>query len=75
MNLIAQNAGYSTKCRNDIVIGQEGIDSFNAGDGNDLSVARDGLAEAIVCGAGTDTLAGDATDTAPAGDCETISSG
>ena len=60
---------------NDLLVGDTGVDNFNAGDGNDTNLARDGLAEAILCGAGTDSLTGDPTDTAPAGDCETISSG
>ena len=34
--------------------------------------ARDGVAEAIICGAGTDSVTADAIDTAPAGDCETF---
>ena len=60
---------------NDLLVGDTGVDNFNAGDGNDTNLARDGIAEAILCGAGTDSLTGDPTDTTPAGDCETISSG
>jgi Ca2+-binding RTX toxin-like protein len=60
---------------NDILIGEAGPDSFNAGDGNDSSFSRDGIAEAITCGLGTDNLTSDPVDTAPAGDCETITPG
>jgi Ca2+-binding RTX toxin-like protein len=60
---------------NDLLVGNAGVDAFNAGDGNDTNLSRDGIAEAILCGAGTDSVTGDTTDTTPAGDCETVSSG
>jgi Ca2+-binding RTX toxin-like protein len=58
---------------NDIMIGETGVDNYNAGDGGDNVFSRDGVAEAIVCGAGTDQLTADATDLTPAGDCENVS--
>ena len=60
---------------NDLLIGEAGVDTLNSGDNNDTNLTRDGLAEAVTCGAGTDSLTGDPTDTAPANDCETISGG
>ena len=40
--------------------------------GNDSNFAKDGVLDTITCGAGTDSLTGDPIDSAPAGDCETI---
>ncbi len=57
---------------NDLLVGESGVDNFSAGDGNDTNFARDGVAEAIICGIGTDNVTADAIDTAPAGDCETF---
>ena len=57
---------------NDLLVGESGVDNFSAGDGNDSNFARDGVAEAIICGIGTDSVTADAIDTAPAGDCETF---
>jgi Ca2+-binding RTX toxin-like protein len=58
---------------NDYIIGQTGADNFNSGEGDDKNFARDGVAEPITCGPGTDSAQADATDTEPAGDCETLS--
>jgi Ca2+-binding RTX toxin-like protein len=58
---------------NDILAGDAGADAFSAGDGNDTNFARDGVAESITCGAGTDTATVDATDTNAGGQCETFS--
>jgi Ca2+-binding RTX toxin-like protein len=60
---------------NDILIGESGLDSFNAGDGNDIGVSRDGTAEAIVCGVGSDIFTADTTDTNPSGVSETFNTG
>ena len=57
---------------NDVLIGQAGVDNFSAGDGNDTNFARDGVAETISCGTGTDGVTADAIDT-PAADCENVS--
>ena len=57
---------------NDLLVGEGGVDNFSAGDGNDSNFARDGVAEAIICGIGADNVTADAIDTAPAGDCETF---
>ncbi len=57
---------------NDILVGEAGVDNFNDGDGNDSNFARDGVAEAISCGIGTDGVQADATDI-PAADCENVS--
>ena len=46
----------------DLLIGESGADNFNAGGGNDSNFARDGVAEAITCGAGTDSALVDAID-------------
>ena len=57
----------------DYIVGQGGVDNFNAGEGNDQNFARDGVAEAVTCGLGTDSALVDPIDTQPAGDCETFS--
>ena len=60
---------------NDLLVGEGGTDTLSAGDGNDNNLARDGVAEAVICGVGTDSLTSDTIDTTPANDCETVSSG
>ena len=60
---------------NDGLLGEGGADNFSAGDGDDSNFARDGVAEAIICGIGTDSVTADAIDTEPAGDCESFSTG
>jgi len=60
---------------NDLLVGEGGTDTLNSGDGDDTNLTRDGIAEAVVCGIGTDVLTGDTTDTTPAADCETVNSG
>jgi RTX calcium-binding nonapeptide repeat (4 copies) len=57
---------------NDIVDGGFGIDRLDGGDGDDLLRDADGLADAIACGTGTDTVEADTTD-AVAADCEFVS--
>lgn len=46
----------------DRLTGNGGVDTFAGGNGADALFARDGLAEAIDCGAGTDTGEGDTID-------------
>ena len=58
---------------NDFIVGQAGVDNFNAGEGNDRSFARDGVAEAVTLWAGDGQPLVDTIDTQPAGDCETFS--
>jgi uncharacterized repeat protein (TIGR01451 family) len=53
---------------NDFLGGGSGTDTFFGGTGNDRIYARDGFAETVNCGAGTDTVTADATDTLI--DCE-----
>lgn len=60
---------------NDLLMGQAGVDNFNAGDGNDVNLARDGTADSISCGPGTDSLDADAIDARPANDCESVTTG
>jgi Ca2+-binding RTX toxin-like protein len=57
---------------NDFQVGEAGTDNFSAGEGNDRSFARDGVAEPVSCGPGTDSLNADAIDTIAAGECETV---
>jgi DNA-binding beta-propeller fold protein YncE/Ca2+-binding RTX toxin-like protein len=57
----------------DFIVGQAGADNYSTGEGDDRNFSRDGVAEAITCGPGADSLTADAIDTEPAGDCETIS--
>jgi Ca2+-binding RTX toxin-like protein len=57
----------------DYLVGQVGVDTHNAGEGNDQAFSRDGVAEAVVCGPGTDSALVDPIDTQPAADCETFS--
>ena len=57
----------------DYIVGQGGTDNHNGGEGNDQVFSRDGVAEAVICGLGTDSALVDSIDTQPAGDCETFS--
>jgi Ca2+-binding RTX toxin-like protein len=59
----------------DFLVGQGGADNLNAGEGNDQAFSRDGVAEAVTCGLGTDTALVDPIDTQPAADCETFTPG
>ncbi len=56
---------------NDTLDGGPGTDSFDGGPGNDTILSRDGVAESIVCDAGTDTVTSDYSDTAGS-DCEAV---
>lgn len=55
---------------NDVIIGGSGVDTINAMGGNDNIDSRDTVNEAVNCGAGTDKIAPDQTDTLT--DCETV---
>ena len=55
---------------NDTVTGNAGVDVLHGGDGDDTIQARDGVADRIDCGAGTDTVVADAVDTVA--NCETV---
>jgi hypothetical protein len=55
---------------NDILDGRGGRDAYEAGSENDTIRARDGIAEPVDCGDGTDTAVVDTIDTVTA--CETI---
>lgn len=55
---------------NDAIDGGAGADSLSGGDGNDAIQARDSAADDVRCGAGTDTVTVDPSDTV-APDCET----
>jgi Ca2+-binding RTX toxin-like protein len=57
---------------NDFIIGQGGGDALNAGEGDDQAFSRDGVAEAVTCGPGTDSVLADPIDTQPGADCETF---
>ena len=59
----------------DFLVGQGGTDHLNAGEGDDQSFSRDGVAEAVTCGPGTDSALVDSIDTQPAADCETFTPG
>ncbi len=61
----ADNDMLAGQRRQRLLIGQAGVDNFNAGDGNDSNFARDGVAEAISCGTGTDGVTADAIDIDP----------
>ena len=57
----------------DTLVGGPGIDSMTGGAGDDDISAADGVADQITCGAGTDTVSADPTDTfAVEADCEEI---
>jgi Ca2+-binding RTX toxin-like protein len=61
---------------NDSVFDDDGTpgDVLDGGNGNDLIVSADGAADAIVCGADTDTVYKDPEDTTD-GQCETVHEG
>ena len=54
----------------DTVTGGAGIDRIDGGEGNDAIAARDGVADRIDCGGGTDTVVADAIDTVVG--CESV---
>jgi hypothetical protein len=54
---------------NDVLNGGPGLDKYFGGDGDDIIEARDGIAELIACGAGTDQARNDFTDLLA--DCDT----
>jgi Ca2+-binding RTX toxin-like protein len=58
---------------NDVLAGGFGADTLSSGAGDDRNLARDGIADTITCGAGTDSVTADTIDKEPAGDCENIS--
>ncbi len=60
---------------NDLLIGDAGADVFNSGDGDDTILARDGVAEAVVCGIGNRHPHRRPDRHHAGGDCETVSSG
>src|SRR5262245_58516574 len=55
---------------NDAMFGGGGVDTFDGGAGNDEIVSRDGKAEQVQCGDGTDTAISDDADTRSS--CETV---
>jgi Ca2+-binding RTX toxin-like protein len=55
---------------NDTVTGNAGADVLHGGDGDDTVNARDGAADRVDCGAGTDTVVADASDVV--GNCESV---
>src|SRR4051812_5527614 len=55
----------------DTLDGGDGADTLSAGAGDDSIQARDGAADRIVCGGGSDSGLADATDTMAA-DCESV---
>jgi len=54
---------------NDVLEGGGGVDRLDAGNGDDTLRSRDGAADTVNCGAGTDSIDADTTDTIAA-DCE-----
>lgn len=56
---------------NDAIDGGAGADSLTGGDGDDTIQSRDSTADDVRCGAGTDTVTVDPSDTVAA-DCETV---
>ncbi len=57
---------------NDVVDGGFGLDKLDGGEGDDLLRDADGLADAITCGPGSDTVEADTADVVAA-DCEFVS--
>ncbi len=55
----------------DTIDGGDGADVLHGDDGADVIVARDGQVDAVVCGAGDDTVSADAAD-GVAADCEHV---
>lgn len=55
---------------NDTVTGGAGSDDLRGGDDNDTINARDGMADQVDCGAGTDTVVADVVDTLTG--CESV---
>lgn len=55
---------------NDALTGGGGVDLLSGGDGNDAINARDGVADVVTCGDGSDTVVADAVDTVV--DCEAV---
>jgi hypothetical protein len=56
---------------NDQIQGGFGADTIDGGDGDDDIKVRDGIADNVTCGAGTDKVDADTLDTV-AGDCENV---
>ena len=56
---------------NDVVDGGAGTDSLDGGPGDDRLAARDGFADRVTCGEGTDQAIVDSLDEV-AGDCESV---
>ncbi len=65
----AVNNALTGGAGDDTIDGGSGADSIDGGDGADLLRARDGVADQISCGAGTDSVDADAIDVLAA-DCE-----
>jgi Ca2+-binding RTX toxin-like protein len=57
---------------NDTIDALGGADTIDAGAGDDVISSKDGVADQVTCGSGSDTLNADAIDTAAA-DCELVS--
>jgi hypothetical protein len=66
------NDSVSAGGGNDVVSGGLGTDELEGGPGSDRLVARDGLADVVRCGDGSDEVDADTLDTVAA-DCERVS--
>ena len=55
---------------NDVVTGGAGVDILGGGSGDDTINSRDGFADVVSCGDGTDTVVADAVDSLS--DCESV---